>query len=64
MIWQFLVAAAIGIGLIQLGAMSVWVTVLAFALKGGLALLVTAALFIAGLYLWRRYKHRGPRQLK
>jgi len=61
MFWQFLIAAAIGIGLIQLGAMSVWVSVLSFVIKAGLVLFVTVAVCIGGLLLWRRYwtRHRG-----
>jgi hypothetical protein len=56
MIWQFLIAAIAAIAFIQLGAMAVWVSVLWFVLKGGLVLLVAAALCVAWLYVWRRYK--------
>ncbi len=56
---SFLIAlavAAVAVGLIQLGAMAVWVSVLSFALKAGLALVVIAALCIGLWFLWHRYK--------
>jgi NhaP-type Na+/H+ or K+/H+ antiporter len=56
MFWQFLIAAIAAIAFIQLGAMAVWVSVLWLVLKGGLVLLVAAALCVAWLYVWRRYR--------
>ena len=52
----FVAALLISIGLIQLGALSVWVLVLSFALK-----LVFLVAFLAFLYFglrsqWRRYR--------
>ena len=52
MFWAFLIAAAITIGLIQLGAMSVWVTVL----KAMLVVVLAVALFVGLLFVWQCYK--------
>ena len=52
MFWFFLIAVAVAIGLIQLGALSVWVIVL----KAMLAAILAAALFVGLLFVWRRYK--------
>ena len=52
MFWAFLIAAAIAIGLIQLGAMSVWVTVL----KAMLAAVFAVALYAGLRFVWQRYK--------
>jgi hypothetical protein len=52
MFWAFLIAAAIAIGLIQLGTMSVWVTVL----KAMLVVALAVALFVGLLFVWPRYK--------
>jgi len=56
MFLQFLIASAIAVGLIQLGAMSVWVSVLSLVIKAGLALLVTTPVCVGLWFLWRRYK--------
>ena len=58
MFWQFLIAIALIVGLIQLGAMSVWVSVLSAAVKVGSVLLVVVAVFVGFRFVWRRYK--GP----
>lgn len=52
MFWQFLLAAATAIGLIQLGALYVWVSVL----KVMLGIVLAVVLYIGLLFLWRRYK--------
>lgn len=52
MFWSFLGASAIAIGLIKLGALSVWVAVLKAML-----LVVLAAILAVGLaFAWRRYR--------
>jgi hypothetical protein len=59
--WAFLAAAALAVGFIQLGAMSVWVVVLSIALKFVL-LLAAIVVVVAGLrFLWRRYGERSWR---
>ena len=52
MFWKVLLAAAIAIGLIELGALSVWVVVLKAMLVAGLAF----ALCVGLVFVWRRYK--------
>jgi hypothetical protein len=55
--WSFLAAAvALSISFMQLGAMSVWVSVLLLVLKAVLLAVIVAA--VAGLLmiLWRRYR--------
>lgn len=56
MFWAFLIAAATAIVLIQLGAMSVWVTVLSLALKAMLAAVFAVALYAGLRFVWQRYK--------
>lgn len=56
MFWQSLIAALIGLGLIQLGALSVWASVLSLVLKTVLAVIATAVLFVGLLFAWKRYK--------
>jgi len=56
MFWFFLIAVAVVIGLIQLGALSVWVSVLSLSLKAMLAAILVVALFAGLLFAWRRYK--------
>lgn len=51
MFWKLLAVAAASTGLIQLGALSVWVAVLSLALKAMLVIGLAAALF----YLWCRF---------
>ena len=54
MFWPFLGASAIAIGLIKLGALSVWVSVLKSMLS-----FVLATVFAVGLlFAWRRYRGR------
>ena len=52
MIWKVLLAASVAIGLIQLGALYVWVSVL----KAMLGVVLAVALCVGLLFLWRRYK--------
>ena len=52
MFWKGLLAAAAAIGLIQLGALYVWVSVL----KAMLGVVLAVALCVGLLFLWRRYK--------
>jgi len=52
MVWAFLSVSAICIGLVQLGAVSVEVAILALSLKA--AVVVIAVL--VGLLLWKRLK--------
>ena len=52
MFWKVLLAAARPIGLIQLGALHVWVAVL----KAMLGAAIAVALCVGLLFLWRRYK--------
>ena len=54
MFWKFLIAVALAAGLIQLGALSVWVSVLSLALQVAIGVIVLGA----GIALWTRYtKH-------
>ena len=57
MFWTFLIAVVVAVGLIKLGAMSVWVTVL----KAMLVIVLAVALFIGLLFVWQRFKgdHKG-----
>lgn len=48
----FLIAAA-AIGLIQLGALSVWVAVLSLALKAMLVIAIVVGLYVGLPYIWR-----------
>ena len=52
MFLPFLAAAAIALGLIRLGALSVWVSVLLLGLKA----LAAAVIALVGLLLWRLYR--------
>ena len=54
MFWNVLLAAAVAISLIQLGALYVWVSVL----KAILGVVLAVALCVGLLFLWRRYKRR------
>ncbi len=56
MFFPFLLAGAIGIGFIQLGALSVWVTVLSLAIKLMLLIILAPALYLGVPVLWKRYK--------
>lgn len=56
MFWLFLIAVAVAIGLIQLGALSVWVGVLSLTLKAMLLAALAVALFIVVTFAWKRYK--------
>ena len=53
----FILVSAIAIALIKLGALSVWASVLALALKSVLLAVLAAALFFGLRPAWRR--HRG-----
>jgi len=52
MFWPFLAASAVSVGLIRLGALSVWVSVL----KAILSLVVAAILAAGFVFAWRKYK--------
>ena len=54
--WVFLAVAVLAIGLFQLGAMSVWVVVLSLALQVALIVAGVLALYVAVMFLWRRYR--------
>ena len=54
--WVFLAVAVLAIGLFQLGAMSVWVVVLTLALQVALVVAGVFALYVAVMFLWRRYR--------
>jgi len=62
MFWFFLIAVAVAVGLIQLGALSVWVGVLSLALKAVLLAALAVALFIGVAFAWKRYKGDRPGQ--
>lgn len=54
--WSVLAAAvALGISFMQLGAISVWVSVLLLVLKAVLLAVIVAAVAAALVILWRRY---------
>lgn len=55
MFWLSLAVAVIAVGLIRLGALSVWVVMLSLALKVLLATMIAVVVFV----LWRRYGTRG-----
>ena len=52
MFWKFLLAAALAVVLIKLGALSVWVSVLSVAFQVAVAVIVVGA----GIALWILYK--------
>ncbi len=52
MFFPFVGATAIALGFVQLGALSVWVTVLSLALKLAVTLLVLLSAYMA----WDRYR--------
>ena len=56
MLVPILLSTAIGIGLIQLGALSVWVTVLSLIIKSLLLVVLAAVLY----FLYRRH-NRGEK---
>jgi len=62
MFWFFLIAVAVAVGLIQLGALSVWVGVLSLALKAILLAALAVTLFIGVAFAWKRYKADGSGQ--
>ncbi len=55
MYWPVLAAVALAGGYYQVGAMSVWVTVLSISLKAILLALAIAALAVVGILLRRRF---------
>ena len=56
MYWSLLAAAvALAIGYYQVGAMSVWVTVLSISLKAVLLVVAVACLAATGILLRRRF---------
>ncbi len=56
MIWYVLFASAIGIGLIELGALSVWVAVLSLTLRIMLVLVLGGVLCAVAFFVWQRFK--------
>ena len=54
------IAIAVAICFIQLGALTVWVSVLSLSLKVLLTLATGVALYIAVPYMWRRFKGTKP----
>lgn len=54
--WYFVAAAALALAFTKLGAMSVWVSVLAVSLKIVLVVALGIAVLFGGMYLWRRFK--------
>ena len=56
MIWNVLLASAIAIGLVQLGALTVWVTVLSLTLRIMLVLVLAGVLCGVAWFVWRRFK--------
>ena len=55
MYWPVLAAVALAVGYYQVGAMSVWVTVLSVTLKAVLLAAAVAALVVVGILLRRRF---------
>ena len=55
MYWPVLAAVALAVGYYQVGAMSVWVTVLSITLKVVLLAVTVAALAVVGILLRRRF---------
>jgi hypothetical protein len=51
-----LAATAVAFGLIKLGALSVWVSVLSLALQGVMALAIAAAVIALTWFIWNRWK--------
>ena len=60
MIWKFLLVIFAVSLLIQYGALTVWVGVLATSLQAVLALVAFAILCAAGYFLWRHYRKTKP----
>ena len=59
----FLIAVAAALVFMKLGALSVWVGVLSFAIKAILITAIAVVLYIGLMYVWRRYKgHRSSHQ--
>lgn len=56
MILPAVLALIVGLGLIQFGAMSVWLTVLSTILKAILALAIGMAAFFGARFWWRRHQ--------
>jgi hypothetical protein len=55
--WSFLAAAvALSISFMQLGAMSVWVSVLLLVLKAVVLVVIVAAVAGILMILWQRYR--------
>lgn len=52
MLFPFLAVSAIAVAFIQLGSLSVWVTVLSLTVK----LMLLVAIVLALIVAWRRYK--------
>ena len=55
MYWPVLAAIALAVGYYQIGAMSVWVSVLSISLKAVLLVVAVAGLAAIGILLRRRF---------
>ncbi len=62
MIWYVLMASAIAIGLLELGALSVWVLVLSLTLRIMLVLVLAVVLGGVAFFVWRRFQGTNMRQ--
>ncbi len=62
MIWYVLLASAIGIGLIELGALSVWVAVLSLTLRIMLVLVLAVVLCVVAFFAWQRFRGTNMHQ--
>lgn len=56
MIWLFLIVTALALMLVKLGSLSVWVTVLALALKAVLITVATGVAALLGIKLYEGLK--------
>ena len=54
--WPLLAAAVLAVASFQVGAMTVWVSVLSVALKVVLLCIAIAALVVGLAFLWQRFK--------
>ena len=54
--WPLLAAAVLAIASFQVGAMTVWVSVLSVALKAVLLCVAIATLVVGLAFLWQRFK--------
>lgn len=62
MFYKFLAALIAASALIYLGSLSVWVVILAFAIKALLAVLAASVLGATGFGIWRLYQKTRSNQ--